>query len=346
MVKPASESTQYTYRDAGVDIDANDRLKEIICKHARTTFTPEVVSDIGFFGSLFALKGFKQPILVSSADGVGTKIKIACALERHEGIRMDIVNHCVNDILTCGASPLFFQDYIAMSKMQPSIVSSVIKGMAKACKDAGCALIGGETAEMPGTYPPGEYDLVGFIVGGVEKSKIKNGASIAPGDVLIGLPSSGLHTNGYSLVRRVFKTDGDISRLNRHYPQLGCTLGDALLEPHRCYHNLIKPLLPKIKGLAHITGGGFTGNLPRTLPKSVTAIIDKRTWDVPPLFQLIQRTGNIADSEMYRVFNMGIGMILVCDPDDSGKLTKKLPRSVVIGEIVKRRSNEERTRIV
>ncbi|MFA5368322.1 MAG: phosphoribosylformylglycinamidine cyclo-ligase, partial [Dehalococcoidia bacterium] len=221
MVKPANKRSQHTYRDAGVDIDANGRLKDIICKYARTTFTPSVVSDIGFFGSLFALKGYKQPILVSSADGVGTKIRIACALDRHEGIGMDIVNHCVNDILTCGASPLFFQDYIAMSKMQPSIVSGVVKGMSKACKDVGCALIGGETAEMPGTYPPGEYDLVGFIVGGIEKAKIKNGESIVPGDVLIGLPSSGLHTNGYSLVRRVFKTDGDTSRLNRHYPQLG-----------------------------------------------------------------------------------------------------------------------------
>jgi len=346
LVKAAMQKSHHTYRDAGVDIDANDRLKEIICKHARTTFTKNVVSDIGFFGSLFALKGFKQPILVSSADGVGTKIKLACALERHEGIGMDIVNHCVNDILTCGASPLFFQDYIAMSKMQPSIVAGIVKGMSKACKDVGCALIGGETAEMPGTYPPGEYDLVGFIVGGIEKSKIKNGASIVSGDVLIGLPSSGLHTNGYSLVRRVFNTDSDPSRLNRHYQQLGCTLGDALLEPHRCYYKKIKPLLPKIKGLAHITGGGFTGNLPRTLPESVAAVVKQSAWKVPPLFQLIQQMGNIDDGEMYRVFNMGIGMILICDPADSSSMMKKLPGSIIIGKIVKRKSNEERTRIV
>jgi phosphoribosylformylglycinamidine cyclo-ligase len=259
---------------------------------------------------------------------------------------MDIVNHCVNDILTCGASPLFFQDYIAMSKMQPSIIAGIIKGMSKACKDVGCALIGGETAEMPDTYPPGEYDLVGFIVGGIEKTQIKNGGAIVPGDLLIGLPSSGLHTNGYSLVRRVFNTDSDPSRINRRYQQLGCTLGDALLEPHRCYYKQIKPLLPRIKGLAHITGGGFTGNLPRTLPKSVVAVVDKSSWEVPPLFQLIQRTGNIDDGEMYRVFNMGIGMILICDPADSGKLMKKLPDSKVIGEIVKRKLNEERTRIV
>jgi phosphoribosylformylglycinamidine cyclo-ligase len=344
--KSAKKTTRPSYRDAGVDIDANDKLKETICRHARTTFTSGVVSDIGFFGSLFELKGYKKPILVSSADGVGTKIKIACALSKHEGIGMDIVNHCVNDILTCGASPLLFLDYIAMSKMDAAIVAGIVKGMAEACRDVDCALIGGETAEMPGSYPKGEYDLVGFIVGGIEKPDIKNGASIKAGDVLIGLPSSGLHTNGYSLVRRVFNTDADPSNLKRRYPQLGRTLGDALLEPHRCYYHKVKPLLPKIKGLAHITGGGFPGNLPRTLPKSVAAVVDKSSWEVPPLFQLIQKTGNIDDAEMYRVFNMGIGMILICDPADSVKLMKKLPDSVVIGEIVKRKSSEERTRIV
>jgi phosphoribosylformylglycinamidine cyclo-ligase len=346
LSKSDKKPARYSYRDAGVDIDANDRLKEIICRHARTTFTPGVISDIGFFGSLFELKGYKQPILVSSADGVGTKIKIACALGEHEGIGMDIVNHCVNDILTCGASPLFFLDYIAMSKMDAAVVASIVKGMAEACKDVGCALIGGETAEMPDTYPPSEYDLVGFIVGGIEKSQIKNGGSIIPGDALIGLPSSGLHTNGYSLVRRVFNTDSKPAALKKSYYALGCTLGEALIEPHKCYYQQVKPLLPRIKGLAHITGGGFPGNLPRTLPKSVAAVVDKSSWEVPPLFQLIQKTGNIDNAEMYRVFNMGIGMILICDPADSARLIKKLPDAVVIGEIVKRKSSEERTRIV
>jgi phosphoribosylformylglycinamidine cyclo-ligase len=346
LVKPAKKPSQNTYREAGVNVDANDRLKEIICKHARTTFNPSVISDIGFFGSLFELKGYKQPILVSSADGVGTKIKIACALGRHEGIGKDIVNHCVNDILTCGASPLFFLDYIAMSKMDSAVVTGIVKGMSEACKDVGCALIGGETAEMPDTYPPGEYDLVGFIVGGIEKSQIKNGSSIAAGDVLIGLPSSGLHTNGYSLVRKVFNTDSKPAALKKSYAALGCTLGEALIEPHKCYYKQIKPLLPSIKGLAHITGGGFPGNLPRTLPKSVAAVVDKSSWEVPPLFQLIQRTGSIDAEEMYRVFNMGIGMILICDPADAASLMKKLPNAAVIGEIVKRKSNEERTRIV
>jgi phosphoribosylformylglycinamidine cyclo-ligase len=346
LVKPAKKPSQHTYKDAGVDIDANDRLKEIICRHARTTFTPNVVSDIGFFGSLFEVKGYKQPILISSADGVGTKIKLACALGSHEGIGKDIVNHCVNDILTCGASPLFFLDYIAMSKMNAVVVAGIVKGMSEACKDVGCALIGGETAEMPDTYPPGEYDLVGFIVGGIEKNQIKNGGAIVPGDLLIGLPSSGLHTNGYSLARRVFNTDNDTSILKRRNRQLGRTLGEALLEPHICYYNQVKPLLPRIKGLAHITGGGFTGNLPRTLPKPVAAVVDKSSWEIPSLFQLIQKTGNIDDDEMYRVFNMGIGMVLICDPSDSARLMKKLPDSKVIGEIVKRKSNEERTRIV
>ena len=346
MDKSARNSSKNTYRDAGVDIDANDRLKQIICRHARATFMPGVVSDIGFFGSLFEVKGYKQPILISSADGVGTKIKLACSLGRHEGIGKDIVNHCVNDILTCGASPLFFLDYIAMSKMDAPVVAGIVKGMSEACKDVGCALIGGETEEMPDTYPPGEYDLVGFIVGGIEKNQIKNGGSIVPGDVLIGLPSSGLHTNGYSLARRVFNTDSDPSILRRRNRRLGCTLGEALLEPHKCYYREVSPLLPKIKGLAHITGGGFTGNLPRTLPKSVAAVVDKSAWEVPPLFSLLQRTGNIEDDEMYRVFNMGIGMILICDPADSARMMKKLPDSKVIGEIVKRKSNEEHTRIV
>lgn len=345
MVKSAKKPSRHTYRNAGVDIDANDKLKEIICKHARMTFTPGVVSDIGFFGSLFELKGYKKPILVSSADGVGTKIKIACALGEHEGIGMDIVNHCVNDILTCGASPLFFLDYIAMSKMEAAIVADIVKGMAEACKDVDCALIGGETAEMPDSYPKGEYDIVGFIVGGIEKSQIKNGGSIVAGDVLIGLPSSGLHTNGYSLVRRVFNTDADPSKLKRRYAQLGRTLGEALLEPHSCYYRQIEPLLPNIKGLAHITGGGFPGNLPRTLPKSVAAAVDKSSWEVPPLFQLIQKTGNIDNEEMYRVFNMGIGMIIIVSEKECDEIMHRLEmlgeKAYQIGFIEKKEDSQE-----
>lgn len=336
MSGESSSQKHHSYRDAGVDIDVADKLKEIIRRKAKPTFTPEVLTDLGFFGGLYELKGFKQPILVSSTDGVGTKIKIACALNKHGSIGADIVNHCVNDILTCGASPLFFQDYIAMAKLDPQIIESVVEGMASALKETSCALIGGETAEMPGLYPEGEYDLVGCIVGVVEKKNILNGSAIEVGDVIIGLPSSGLHTNGYSLVRRVFNTDKEPSVLERVYPELRRTLGDALLEPHRCYHSTLKPLLNKVKGLAHITGGGLPGNLPRTLPDGLAARIEKNAWEVPPLFHLIQTQGNIDEPEMYRVFNMGVGMVVVCDPANVKDILC-LAGAKAIGEVEKQR---------
>ena len=323
-----------TYRDAGVDIDIAERLVKVVREQARSTFTPAVLSDVGFFGGLFELKGYKQPVLVSSADGVGTKLKIACAIGKHDTVGIDIVNHCVNDILTCGASPLFFQDYIAMAKLIPDVIASVTGGMARALAEVGCALIGGETAEMPGLYPDGEYDLVGFIVGVVEKDGILTGGSVAAGDTIIGLPSSGLHTNGYSLVRKVFDTDKDPSVLNRFHDQLGNTLGEQLLEPHRCYFPMLKPWLPSIKGLAHITGGGIPGNLPRTIPDRLAARIDKKAWEVPSVFSLIQRQGNVDEQEMYRVFNMGIGMMVICSPDTADKFIEGVPDSKVIGEVI------------
>ena len=334
-----------TYRAAGVDIDVADQLVKTIRRHARPTFGPEVLADLGFFGGLFELKGYREPVLVSSADGVGTKLKIACALGRHEGIGMDLVNHCVNDILTCGARPLFFQDYIAMARLIPSIVEGVIHGAATALSDVGCALIGGETAEMPGLYPEGEYDFVGFIVGAVEKGQIINGGSIQAGDAVVGLPSSGLHTNGYSLVRRVFNTDEDRSRLNRVYPQLDRTLGEALLEPHRCYFKTLSPVLHLVKGLAHITGGGIPGNLPRVLPDGLAARIDKTSWTVPPIFSLIQETGNIDEAEMYRVFNMGVGMMVICSPHNVAELMADMPYAAVVGEVVEGKG-EDRAVIV
>jgi len=334
-----------TYRAAGVDIDVADQLVKTIRRHARPTFGPEVLADLGFFGGLFELKGYREPVLVSSADGVGTKLKIACALGRHEGIGMDLVNHCVNDILTCGARPLFFQDYIAMARLIPSIVEGVIHGAATALSDVGCALIGGETAEMPGLYPEGEYDFVGFIVGAVEKGQIINGGSIQAGDAVVGLPSSGLHTNGYSLVRRVFNTDEDRSRLNRVYPQLDRALGEALLEPHRCYFKTLSPVLHLVKGLAHITGGGIPGNLPRVLPDGLAARIDKTSWTVPPIFSLIQETGNIDEAEMYRVFNMGVGMMVICSPHNVAELMADMPYAAVVGEVVEGKG-EDRAVIV
>ena len=343
MSSESYSKRHHTYRDAGVDIDVADKLKEIIKRKAKPTFTPEVLTDLGFFGGLYELKGYIQPVLVSSTDGVGTKIKIACALNKHDSIGADIVNHCANDILTCGASPIFFQDYIAMAKLDTQIIESVVEGMANALKQTGCALIGGETAEMPGLYPEGEYDLVGCIVGIVEKEGILNGSSIEAGDAIIGLPSSGLHTNGYSLVRKVFNTDKEPSALAQVYPELDRTLGEALLEPHRCYYPVLKPLLGKVKGLAHITGGGLPGNLPRTLPDGLAAHIGKDTWEVPPLFHLIQEKGAIDEPEMYRVFNMGIGIAIVCDPANS-KDFLNIPGAVVIGEVVKQKG--ERLTIV
>jgi len=324
-----------SYAAAGVNIDVAAKAKELIGKHARSTLRPEVLSGVGFFGGLFEFKGFKQPVLVSSVDGVGTKLKIASALAKHNTIGIDIVNHCVNDILTCGAEPLFFLDYIAMGKLVPEQVEAIAQGLASACREVGCALIGGETAEMPGLYAGEDYDLVGFIIGVVEKERIIMGKTIVVGDTIVGLPSSGLHTNGYSLVRKIFGETK--SALDAYYSELGRTLGDELLEPHRCYYHQLKPLLPLIKGMAHITGGGLIGNVPRILPQGMAAQFNGRSWAIPPIFQLIQQRGKVARNEMYRVFNMGIGMVVICSPNDVDQLTQALPEAKVIGEVVKQK---------
>ncbi|HEX74499.1 MAG TPA: phosphoribosylformylglycinamidine cyclo-ligase [Dehalococcoidia bacterium] len=321
-----------TYAKAGVNIDIAARAKEMIGKQARSTLRPEVLSGPGFFGGLFEFKGFKQPVLVSSVDGVGTKLKIACALGKHNTVGIDIVNHCVNDILACGAEPLFFLDYIAMGKLVPEQVEAIAQGLVQACREVGCALIGGETAQMPGLYTEGDYDLVGFIIGVVEKERIIIGKTIVAGDTIIGLPSSGLHTNGYSLVRKLFGETQPV--LNTYYPELGRTLGEELLEPHRCYYHQLKPLLPVIKGIAHITGGGLIDNVPRVLPQGVAAQFHSQAWTILPIFQLIQQRGNVAQDEMYRVFNMGIGVVLICSPKDVDQLTQALPEAKIIGEMV------------
>ncbi len=326
---------EQTYAAAGVDISAADRAKGLIKKHVRSTLGPEVLSDIGFFGGSFEFKGYRQPILVSSTDGVGTKLKIARVLGRHDTVGIDLVNHCINDILTCGAEPLFFLDYIGLGKMVPETVEAIVRGLAKACREAGCALIGGETAEMPGMYAEDDYDLAGFIVGVVEKGRRIDPSRICQGDAILALPSSGLHTNGYSLARKVF---GDsAAALNKRYRELGGTVGQALLEPHRCYLNDIKPVLPRVKGLAHITGGGFEGNVPRVLPKGLGARFQKGTWTVPPIFPLLQRRGQVADAEMYRVFNMGIGMAIICAPEDVSRIRRKVPAAGIVGEVVRRK---------
>jgi phosphoribosylformylglycinamidine cyclo-ligase len=332
-------TTKEAYALAGVDISLADKTKTIVAQQVRATFRPEVIGS-GLFGSMFQLKGYTEPVLVSSTDGVGTKLKIATLLGKNDTVGMDIVNHCVNDILCCGAEPLFFLDYIAMAKLRPEQIEAIISGIAQACQEAGCSLIGGETAEMPGIYSRKSYDLVGFIVGVVEKKNIIDGSSIVPDDVILGLPSSGLHTNGYSLVRRVFGIDANPSCLNKFYPELGKSLGEALLQVHRCYYPQLKPALSLIKGIAHITGGGFVGNIPRILPEGVAAHLKKHSWDILPIFKLVQEKGAIEEAEMYRVFNMGVGLTIVCSPQQVARIVSILPQAKVIGEIIKREDKE------
>lgn len=303
------------YRQSGVDIDAGNETVKRIKSLARSTFTPGVLSEIGSFGGLFNLNaaGVSEPVLVSSADGVGTKLKLAFMTGRHDTIGADLVNHCVNDILVQGAVPLFFLDYLATGRLSPDVAEQVVTGVARACRENGCALIGGETAEMPGFYSDGEYDIAGFIVGVVDRARLIDGRSIVPGDVLIGLPSSGLHTNGYSLARKVFFETCGLTA-DSYVDELAGTAGDVLLATHRSYLPLMRPLLDAglVKGMAHITGGGITENLPRILPDRCTAVIDRRTWNVPPVFSFIATRGGIADAEMLRAFNMGIGLIVAC----------------------------------
>ncbi|OLD62790.1 MAG: phosphoribosylformylglycinamidine cyclo-ligase, partial [Acidobacteria bacterium 13_1_40CM_2_68_5] len=304
-----------TYKDAGVDIDAKMRAIQRLRLIARGTFRKGVLTDIGSFGGLFDLTAtgpLHHPVLVSSTDGVGSKLKIAFQTGQHKTVGMDLVNHCINDILVQGAVPLFFLDYIAMGKLDADVIIDVVAGLARACRDSGCALIGGETAEMPDFYKPGEYDLAGFIVGLVERELVIDGSRIASGDVLIGLASSGLHTNGYALARKILFERRGLKPESR-VPELNRSVGEELLAVHRSYLPVLRGLIPAgaLYGMAHITGGGFTDNIPRILPRGLSARIDLGTWPVPPVFRYLQDTGRIADDEMFRTFNMGIGMVLV-----------------------------------
>jgi phosphoribosylformylglycinamidine cyclo-ligase len=329
------------YRTSGVNIDAGNETVRRIKSLARSTFTPGVLSEIGSFGGLFTLDPTTAtaPVLVSSADGVGTKLRIAFMTGRHDTVGADLVNHCVNDILVQGARPLFFLDYLATGRLSPDVAEQVIAGMARACRDNGCALIGGETAEMPGFYADGEYDLAGFIVGLVERTRLIDGRAICPGDELIALPSAGLHTNGYSLARKIlFETCGMTPDVL--VPELHMTLGDALLAEHRSYLRAIDPLLDAgfIKGMAHITGGGITDNLPRILPGGCAADVDVASWTPPPIFRLLQMRGHVAADEMFRTFNMGVGMILVTAPEAASAVRAMLERqgerTIPLGRIV------------
>ena len=332
------------YRRAGVDIDAGSRAVELMRESVRSTFGPRVLADLGHFGGMYRLEG-SPDVLVASADGVGTKLKLAFALGTHRAAGQDIVNHCVNDILSCGARPLFFLDYIASGKVVPEQIAEVVSGMAEACREAGCALLGGETAEMPGMYRDGEYDVAGFIVGSVPRERLVLGERIEPGDVVMALPSSGLHTNGYSLARKVFGLDtADLDaarqRLGIYYEALGRTLGEALVEPHRSYLADVTPLLDRperpLKGIAHITGGGLVDNIPRTLPEDCAVELYEETWQVPPLFKLIQEQGQIDPGEMPRVFNMGLGMALIVAPEHRPLVEQAAPSSMAVGRVVER----------
>jgi phosphoribosylformylglycinamidine cyclo-ligase len=325
-----------SYAAAGVDTDKSARIKKIIANLAKTTSRPEVLSGVGFFGGMYEFKGYKQPVLISSIDQVGTKTKIAAALNKFDTVGIDIVSHCVNDIFTSGAEPIFFLDYIGASKLVPERIEAIVRGLSQACRDVHCALIGGETGEMPGLYATiNDFDLVGFVIGVVEKDKVIMGKDIIAGDAIIGLPSTGLHTNGYSLARKVF---GETKKsLAKHYTELGRTVGEALLEPHRCYYNQLKPHLSLIKGMAHITGGGLVGNVPRVLPAGLMAKFDTKKWEVPPIFELIQKNGNVERGEMFHVFNMGIGMVVVCAPENAKTLLGKLTGAKLVGEVVKQK---------
>jgi len=344
---------QKAYARAGVDIDLGNRVKAALPQLLEATHRREVLGKVGGFGGLFALdtKKYKQPVLVSSVDGVGTKLKLAFALDRHDTVGQDLVNHCVNDIAVLGAEALFFLDYLGTGKLEPRVFTEIIKGFAKACAENNCALIGGETAQLPGFYQPGEYDVSGTIVGVVEKSRILDGKSIRPGDAVIGIASSGLHTNGYSLARKIFFEQMKFKPTSR-VAELGNTIGDELLKVHVSYGPLVQGMLkrfnskpetrnskPTIRALAHITGGGFIENIPRVLPKNCDVVIRKGSWDLLPIFQIIATKGGVSEAELYQVFNMGIGMTVIVAGDKADAALRFIraqrQQAWVIGEVVK-----------
>jgi phosphoribosylformylglycinamidine cyclo-ligase len=329
-----------TYKNSGVDIEAGEELVRRIKRRVRSTFTPNVLTDIGAFGAFYRadFKGIRKPVLVTSVDGVGTKLKIAFAMNRHDTVGQDLVNHCVNDILVCGAKPLYFLDYFATGKLVPSVAAQVIDGFVTACRQNGCSLVGGETAEMPGFYGEGEYDLAGTIVGLVDEGRVIRGKHVKKGDVLVALPSTGLHTNGYSLARTVLL---ERFQLDQYFEEPQAILGDSLLAVHRSYFKAVYPLLPRfdIKGMSHITGGGFEGNTMRVVPKGLKIRVDWQAWERPWIFTLIQKTGNVPEEDMRRTFNLGIGLVMIVSPGDvdeiQAALRRKGERAFVVGEIVR-----------
>lgn len=312
------------YRTAGVDITAADEAKERIRRLVESTFTRHTRGAFGAFGGMSRIpRGLRAPLLVASADGVGSKIKVAIAADRHDTIGQDLVNHCVNDILVQGAAPLFFLDYVAFGKLEPRVVEQIVKGVAAACRDHACALIGGETAEMPGLYTPPDYDLAGFIVGTVEEDRVLGSRRVVPGDVLIGLPSSGLHTNGYTLARRIVDAELGLAPGDR-FPGTDVSVADVLLAVHRSYYRALEPLLGEVHALAHITGGGIPGNLNRALPDTVDAVVETSSWTIPHVFEVLGEAGHVESAEMFRTFNMGIGMVAVVPSANAGGVASSL----------------------
>ena len=345
MTAPEPKRSPLTYAAAGVDTAAAGRVVERFREIAQSTHRPEVLAGVGPFGGLFRLGDYREPVLVSSTDSVGTKVKIASLLQRFDTVGIDLVNQSVNDILTAGAEPLFFLDYIASATLGEEEKTALVRGVASACREAGCALIGGETADLRDLYAPGDFDFVGFVVGVVEHEALIDGTAIRAGDALLALPSSGLHTNGYSLARRAFSVavDGDATeeraRLERSYPELGGTLAEALLTPHRSYVREVQAVSSRVKGIAHITGGGLDENVARVLPEGLGARIDRASWAVPPIFSLIQREGNVAEEERWRTFNMGLGLVLAVEPSEVAAVRSALPAALVVGEVVQQGSN-------
>jgi phosphoribosylformylglycinamidine cyclo-ligase len=318
-----------------------DGLKERIKGFAASTHGPEVLDSSGSFAGLYQLSGYREPVLVASTDGVGTKIKIAAQLGHFESVGQDLVTLNVNDIITRGAKPLFFLDYIAFSKLDTQRLDDLMQGIAWGCREVGCALISGETAQMPQVYSGDEMDLAGFVVGAVERDQLLESKNIEAGNILVGMPSSGLHTNGFSLVRQVFNTDGEPNVLYRHFDELNHQLGEELLVPHRSYYPMLAPVLGLISGLAHITGGGLPGKLPSILPDGLAAEINSGSWPVLPIFKIIQKEGGISDDEMYRVFNMGLGMVAVCPEDNVANVLEHLPDAMVIGKMIPQGNGEQ-----
>ena len=339
------KDNKITYEAAGVDLLASEKIKERIKDLASKTHTPNVLGGVGGFGAMYKISGYRDPVLVSSTDPVGTKLLVAGMVGDYSYIGEDLVNACVNDLIVVGAEPLFFLDYIATSKLVPEVVESIVTGISEACKNVGCALIGGETSEMPGVFKEGKFDISGFVVGAVEADQMLNPLdTISKGDLLIGLPSNGLHTNGYSLVRHVFNLENDLGILKQRLNKSRETLGEALLKPHPSYYHDLKSVFPDSKGIAHITGGGLYENMPRILPTDIEAQFDASLWDVPAVFEFIRKNGSIDSNEMYRVFNMGLGMVIVCAPENASRILKNVSNAILVGEL-KQKSSDNRVKI-